>query len=109
MTPTSDEHSIPTCLLWGAEVMVGMGYSRDEIKDALTTQKYNEVTATYLLLGRKSEVRVPRERRRPCLGQHPSLLVPGLAQTCIEQCGGVRSGGVSLWLKVPCESPCMGV
>uniref|UniRef100_A0A8C5FAC7 non-specific serine/threonine protein kinase n=1 Tax=Gadus morhua TaxID=8049 RepID=A0A8C5FAC7_GADMO len=33
------------------EVMVGMGYSRDEIKDALTTQKYNEVTATYLLLG----------------------------------------------------------
>uniref|UniRef100_A0A8C5F6K1 non-specific serine/threonine protein kinase n=1 Tax=Gadus morhua TaxID=8049 RepID=A0A8C5F6K1_GADMO len=37
------------------EVMVGMGYSRDEIKDALTTQKYNEVTATYLLLGRKSE------------------------------------------------------
>uniref|UniRef100_A0A8C5BZ53 non-specific serine/threonine protein kinase n=1 Tax=Gadus morhua TaxID=8049 RepID=A0A8C5BZ53_GADMO len=44
------------------EVMVGMGYSRDEIKDALTTQKYNEVTATYLLLGRKSEVRVPRER-----------------------------------------------
>ncbi|XP_028818690.1 MAP/microtubule affinity-regulating kinase 4 isoform X5 [Denticeps clupeoides] len=35
------------------EVMVGMGYSRDEIKDALTTQKYNEVTATYLLLGKK--------------------------------------------------------
>ncbi|KAM6959094.1 MAP/microtubule affinity-regulating kinase 4 [Aplochiton taeniatus] len=37
------------------EVMVGMGYSRDEIKDALSTQKYNEVTATYLLLGRKNE------------------------------------------------------
>ncbi|KAM4627713.1 LOW QUALITY PROTEIN: MAP/microtubule affinity-regulating kinase 4 [Polymixia lowei] len=37
------------------EVMVGMGYSRDDIKDALTKQKYNEVTATYLLLGRKSE------------------------------------------------------
>lgn len=36
--------------------MVGMGYSRDEIKDALTNQKYNEVTATYLLLGRKNEV-----------------------------------------------------
>ena len=40
-----------------------MGYSRDEIKDALTTQKYNEVTATYLLLGRKSEVRGPGELR----------------------------------------------
>lgn len=39
------------------DVMVGMGYSRDEIKDALTTQKYNEIFATYLLLGRKNEVR----------------------------------------------------
>ncbi|MBN3310011.1 MARK4 kinase, partial [Amia calva] len=36
------------------EVMVGMGYSREEIKDALTNQKYNEITATYLLLGRKN-------------------------------------------------------
>ncbi|XP_067875071.1 MAP/microtubule affinity-regulating kinase 3-like isoform X2 [Heterodontus francisci] len=39
------------------EVMIGMGYTRDEIKEALTRQKYNEVTATYLLLGRnKSEL-----------------------------------------------------
>lgn len=41
------------------DVMVGMGYSRDEIKDALTTHKYNEIFATYLLLGRKTEVRHP--------------------------------------------------
>uniref|UniRef100_A0A6Q2Y7Z8 non-specific serine/threonine protein kinase n=1 Tax=Esox lucius TaxID=8010 RepID=A0A6Q2Y7Z8_ESOLU len=38
------------------EVMVGMGYTREEIKDALTTRKYNEVTATYLLLGRRNDV-----------------------------------------------------
>ncbi|XP_026546328.1 MAP/microtubule affinity-regulating kinase 4-like isoform X3 [Notechis scutatus] len=37
------------------EVMVAMGYSREEIKEALANQKYNEVTATYLLLGRKNE------------------------------------------------------
>ncbi|XP_034722877.1 MAP/microtubule affinity-regulating kinase 4 isoform X1 [Etheostoma cragini] len=37
------------------DVMVGMGFTRDEIRDSLSSQKYNEVTATYLLLGRKNE------------------------------------------------------
>ncbi|KAM4642318.1 MAP/microtubule affinity-regulating kinase 4 isoform 1-T1 [Discoglossus pictus] len=37
------------------EVMLDMGYSREEIKDALSSNKYNEVMATYLLLGRKPE------------------------------------------------------
>lgn len=36
--------------------MVGMGFTREEVRDSLVSQKYNEVTATYLLLARKNEV-----------------------------------------------------
>ncbi|XP_067895081.1 MAP/microtubule affinity-regulating kinase 3a isoform X6 [Heterodontus francisci] len=36
------------------DIMVGMGYSRDEIQESLAKMKYDEITATYLLLGRKS-------------------------------------------------------
>ncbi|XP_066094173.1 serine/threonine-protein kinase MARK1 isoform X3 [Saccopteryx bilineata] len=35
------------------DVMVTMGFARDEINDALINQKYDEVMATYILLGRK--------------------------------------------------------
>uniref|UniRef100_A0AAQ5YQU4 MAP/microtubule affinity-regulating kinase 3 n=1 Tax=Amphiprion ocellaris TaxID=80972 RepID=A0AAQ5YQU4_AMPOC len=38
------------------DVMVGMGFNREEIRDSLVSHKYNEITATYLLLGRKNEV-----------------------------------------------------
>lgn len=37
------------------EVMVGMGYIWEEIKEVLISQKYNEVIVIYFLLGRKIE------------------------------------------------------
>lgn len=49
------------------EIMVGMGFTPEEIKDALLNLKYNEVTATYLLLGLKTEV-------IPCAHTHNVLL-----------------------------------
>ncbi|XP_061563359.1 MAP/microtubule affinity-regulating kinase 3-like isoform X2 [Cololabis saira] len=36
------------------DLMVEMGYSRDEINDSLSKMKYDDITATYLLLGRKA-------------------------------------------------------
>lgn len=46
-----------SCLV--ADVMVGMGFNLEEIQESLAKMKYDEITATYLLLGRKaSEVQV---------------------------------------------------
>lgn len=48
--------------------MVGMGYNLEEIQDSLAKMKYDEITATYLLLGRKaSEVDVPTRCSSKCL------------------------------------------
>lgn len=58
-----------------ADIMVGMGYSREEIHESLTRMKYDEITATYLLLGRKpTEVSKFQERSndRPSARLKPS-------------------------------------
>ncbi|XP_061742006.1 MAP/microtubule affinity-regulating kinase 3-like isoform X14 [Nerophis ophidion] len=43
------------------DVMVGMGYNMDEIQESLAKMKYDEITATYLLLGRKASELDPSE------------------------------------------------
>lgn len=47
-----------------------MGFGRDDIRDSLVSHKYNEITATYLLLGRKTEVS-PRACQTPSDSDHP--------------------------------------
>ncbi|ODN05672.1 MAP/microtubule affinity-regulating kinase 3 [Orchesella cincta] len=36
------------------EILTGMGYSKADIEESLKTQKYDDIFATYLLLGRRS-------------------------------------------------------
>ncbi|NP_001084256.1 microtubule affinity regulating kinase 3 L homeolog [Xenopus laevis] len=36
------------------DIMIGMGYSKEEIQESLSRMKFDEITATYLLFGRKS-------------------------------------------------------
>lgn len=43
---------VPVCRV--TEILVGMGYSRGEIEESLSQAKYDDIFATYLLLGRKS-------------------------------------------------------
>uniref|UniRef100_A0A3P9J6D9 MAP/microtubule affinity-regulating kinase 3 n=1 Tax=Oryzias latipes TaxID=8090 RepID=A0A3P9J6D9_ORYLA len=43
------------------DVMVGMGYKLEDIQESLTKMKYDQFTATYLLLGRKASELEPSE------------------------------------------------
>ncbi|KAF7649397.1 hypothetical protein LDENG_00141750 [Lucifuga dentata] len=43
------------------DVMVGMGYNLEEIQESLAKMKYDEITAAYLLLGRKASELEPSE------------------------------------------------
>jgi len=44
-----------------SEKMESMGYSRKDVEESLSENKYNDIMATYLLLSRKvAEVRSPK-------------------------------------------------
>ncbi|XP_032955631.1 serine/threonine-protein kinase MARK1 isoform X3 [Rhinolophus ferrumequinum] len=71
------------------DVMVTMGFARDEINDALINQKYDEVMATYILLGRK-----PPEFE----GAGPSI-PPAVSYTKRPQANSVESEQKEEWDK----------
>ncbi|XP_061407424.1 MAP/microtubule affinity-regulating kinase 3-like isoform X3 [Lethenteron reissneri] len=65
------------------EIMIGMGYTMDEIVGSLSAKKYDEIMATYLLLGNKS----PDSGRNSWSGS--TLSLPKLR-------GGTEGGGGGL-------------
>uniref|UniRef100_A0A8C6LK92 MAP/microtubule affinity-regulating kinase 3 n=1 Tax=Nothobranchius furzeri TaxID=105023 RepID=A0A8C6LK92_NOTFU len=61
------------------DVMVGMGYNLEKIQDSLAKMKYDEITATYLLLGKELDPNDPASSSKPrpsseLNGQSPSHL-----------------------------------
>lgn len=53
MSVNANTYSADTSVSLLLDIMVTMGFSREEIHESLVNQKYDEVMATYLLLGRK--------------------------------------------------------
>ncbi|XP_029302102.1 MAP/microtubule affinity-regulating kinase 4 isoform X1 [Cottoperca gobio] len=76
------------------DVMVGMGFARDEIRESLSSQKYNEVTATYLLLGRKNDTEGNESRSGSSLSLarvRPSTITNGTSKHTTSSSSGVPS------------------
>ncbi|KAG1940544.1 serine/threonine-protein kinase MARK2 [Pimephales promelas] len=57
------QHSI-SAAGWKRDIMLRMGYSLEEIQDALIKQKYNDVMATYLLLDYRNSEDEPSIKHR---------------------------------------------
>ncbi|XP_063350342.1 MAP/microtubule affinity-regulating kinase 4 isoform X4 [Pelmatolapia mariae] len=71
------------------DVMIGMGFTREEIRDALANRKYNELTATYLLLGRKTETEVTDSRSSSTLSLariRPGTITNGTSKHSTSSC-----------------------
>ena len=60
------------------DIMVNMGYARKEIEESLGQNKYDDITATYLLLGRRTTEVSPK------VGiTQGSVLLPNLDVLCV--------------------------
>uniref|UniRef100_A0A3B3V1A4 MAP/microtubule affinity-regulating kinase 3 n=1 Tax=Poecilia latipinna TaxID=48699 RepID=A0A3B3V1A4_9TELE len=65
------------------DVIVGMGFDREEVRESLVKHKYNEITAMYLLLGRKTEVECFSSRSASSLSLariRPSAITNGMSK-----------------------------
>ncbi|XP_054883796.1 MAP/microtubule affinity-regulating kinase 4-like isoform X5 [Poeciliopsis prolifica] len=65
------------------DVIVGMGFDREEVRESLVKHKYNEITAMYLLLGRKTETDGTESRSASSLSLarvRPSAITNGMSK-----------------------------
>uniref|UniRef100_A0A3B5PUR4 MAP/microtubule affinity-regulating kinase 3 n=1 Tax=Xiphophorus maculatus TaxID=8083 RepID=A0A3B5PUR4_XIPMA len=65
------------------DVIVGMGFDREEVRESLVEHKYNEITAMYLLLGRKTETDGTESRSASSLSLarvRPSAITNGMSK-----------------------------
>uniref|UniRef100_A0A673L8E5 non-specific serine/threonine protein kinase n=1 Tax=Sinocyclocheilus rhinocerous TaxID=307959 RepID=A0A673L8E5_9TELE len=76
------------------DVIVGMGFSREKIQESLSKMNYDEITAIYLLLGRKTNERlaVPTELQEHIVSETK----PDFVSVCSETLSpGSRDPGAS--------------
>lgn len=65
------------CFFSLLEWMVQMGFSRSDIHDSLTKQRFNNITATYILLGQRRQKSLPWPPTLSGIIQPRSLIAEG--------------------------------
>ncbi|CAG0880114.1 unnamed protein product [Darwinula stevensoni] len=79
------------------EILLGMGYSRGEIEDSLSNMKYDDIFATYLLLGRRSsDLESSDSRSGSSLSLRGLNPPPPITSTSAGNAGAPVIGGTSI-------------